>query len=193
MTKLKPIHKILIDNYFECGFSQVEAVRRTGYKGNPNNWTGMLFARPEIKAEIKRRMDKIEAKHDLTIDKLLEKLTRQVEAPLILAKYVYVTEDGKLDYNFTGAPPEDIALLAGFVSDVYLEGRGEGAKKVKKFKVDMLNPYEAMDRIAKLKGWYIDKKELTGPNGGPVEIKVDDKELARRVAFLLTSGTKDKE
>lgn len=38
-----------------------------------------------------------------------------------------------------------------------------------------------------------DKSELTGKDGGPIETKsenVTDLELARRVAFLLTSGAK---
>ena len=33
--------------------------------------------------------------------------------------------------------------------------------------------------------------EVSGPNGGPIETKTDDMDVARRVAFLLSKATKD--
>lgn len=45
---------------------------------------------------------------------------------------------------------------------------------------------------AKLYGLLVDKSELSGPNGSPVEVKqLSDLDLARRVAFALSKGLKE--
>jgi hypothetical protein len=51
---------------------------------------------------------------------------------------------------------------------------------------DLLNP----SIIARDLG-LADKSEITGRDGGPIETKTDDMDVARRVAFLLSKATKD--
>lgn len=190
-NKLSPRQTILVNTYFESNFNQFEAVRAAYPKiSNPRSYSERAFKQPAVVKEIKRRMDKLGKKHDLTVDWLVDRLVKRITANEKLAKFVKVTEDGKLDYDFTGATEEEIALIAGFTSDVYIDGRGPDGKKVRKFKLEAISVDAAEDKLAKLLGWYIDKKEISGPNGGPIEI-VDPKEIARKLAFMLASGSKE--
>jgi hypothetical protein len=43
--------------------------------------------------------------------------------------------------------------------------------------------------LCRIKGLYIERHEVTGKDGGPIELaRVDELEIARRVAFVLERG-----
>ncbi len=158
----------IINKYFECGFNKDEAWRRAG-KNHAQELSWKFFRRPEVKAEIKRRMDKQIAKADLTVEELIEDLRRLKDSALAIAKYKKVDEKGKLYWDFTGATEEE--LLA--VTDV-----DKGA---------VLDPNAAIDKLLKILGGYKPEK---------VEAKIEtsqefDKETVRAILFGAIKANKE--
>ena len=81
-TKLTPKMLSLVDMYFsDAGFSQIEAVRLSDYKTakNVHAQAAELFAHPNIKAEIDRRLKERTAKSEVRADYLINKLMSIVE------------------------------------------------------------------------------------------------------------------
>jgi len=52
----------------------------------------------------------------------------------------------------------------------------------RKWRASKLAPKKYGDKV---------QQEISGPDGGPIETKTDDMDVARRVAFLLSKATKD--
>ena len=158
----------IINHYFKCGFNKDEAWRRSG-RNHAQEASWKFFRRPEVKAEIKRRMDKLTAKAELTAEELIEDLRRLKDSALAIAKYKKVDASGKLYWDFTGASEEE--LLA--VTDIE--------------KGSVLDPNAAIDKLLKVLGAYKPDR---------IEAKVEtetlpDKELARFVGFLLENGIRE--
>lgn len=60
------------------------------------------------------------------------------------------------------------------------------------FKFKMHSSTAAIKELANMLGWDSPKKvELTGKDGGKIEIKMSDRERARRGAFMLAKGIRD--
>lgn len=66
--------KQFINEYFECGFNATEAARRVGYK-HPNKYGPILTSEPEIKEEIKARLEEF----TLSANEVLYLLTKQAK------------------------------------------------------------------------------------------------------------------
>lgn len=165
--------KVIINHYFECGFIKDEAWRRAG-RPNPQQSSWAFFARPEVKAEIKRRMDKLEKKADITAEELISDLRRLKDSAFAIAKYKRVNEEGKLFWDFTGATEEELVA----VMDID--------------KGSVLDPNTAIDKLLKILGAYKPEKlEHTGKDG--VDLFKSDKEAARAIAFILAGAVEKKE
>lgn len=163
---------VIINAYFDCGFIKDEAWRRCR-RSNPQVYSWQFFARPEVKAEIARRMKKMEKKTELSANLLIDRLVSIVESYFALSKYKKVDEAGKLYWDFTGATEEELVA----VNDLD--------------KVGALDPNTAIDKLVRILGMYKDKLEHTGKDGEPIAISLSNEELARKLAFLLTQGTKE--
>lgn len=163
---------VIINHYFSCGFNKDEAWRRAGKK-HAQELSWKFFRRPEVKAEIARRMKKMEKKTELSQNMLIDRLVSIVESYFALSKYKKVDEKGKLFWDFTGATPEE--LIA--VNDLEKSGA--------------LDPNTAIDKLVRILGMYKDKLEHTGKDGEAIQVSLTNEELARKLAFLLTQGTKE--
>lgn len=163
---------VIINHYFSCGLNKDEAWRRSGKKW-AQELSYLFFRRPEVKAEIARRMKKMEKKTELSANLLIDRLVSIVESYFALSKYKKVDEAGKLFWDFTGATQEELVA----VNDLE--------------KVGALDPNTAIDKLVRILGMYKDKLEHTGKDGEAIKVELTNEELARKLAFLLTQGTKE--
>ena len=113
-------------------------------------------------AEIERRREKIIKDHELTMDWVIERLMRIADGGRTLAKFKKVTADGKLDWDFTDATLEELSLINDMNIDSYTEGRGEGARNVKRFKLNVGDPKSALDSLARILGMFNDNMTIKG-------------------------------
>lgn len=59
--------------------------------------------------------------------------------------------------------------------------------------VKLADKKAALDSLAKAMGLFSEKLEVSGPNGTPLVPEYSQTDIARRVAFLLTTGLREKE
>jgi predicted ATP-grasp superfamily ATP-dependent carboligase len=65
---------------------------------------------------------------------------------------------------------DKLAAVKEITSEVYTEGRGEEAQRVKRTKFSLYDKRAALMDLAKLEGHIVDRQQLSGPNGGPIPL-----------------------
>lgn len=159
--KLNPRHARVIDEYLVNGMNKNDAMRSQGYEiKKESGKMHCVFHRPDVTEEIDRRLKAMADKVDVSVGWVLERLKRQATAGERLARYRQVGDDGVLYWDFTGAPDEDLALIQDMATDIYVEGRGQDAREVKKFKITLPNSKDALDSLARYLGMFKDRIDV---------------------------------
>ena len=138
----------------------------------------MVAKNPKVASRIAELANELKDKNMVTVERVLQEYAR-------LAFF-----DPRKVFNTDGSPKSIIELdddtaaaIAGLeVMEIY-EGRGSERKFVgnlKKYKIS--DKIGALDSIGKHLGMFVERKEVTGPNGGPIEINsMNDND---RLAFI---------
>lgn len=153
-------------------FNAVRAYR-AAYPGcKSDNTAGVeghrLLKKPKIADYIQKRMQDRQVRTEITQDRVLREY----------AKLGFF--DPRKLFNADGSPREiadldddTAAAIAGLdIAEIY-EGTGDSRRFVgylKKYKI--ANKIGALDSIAKHLGMFIDRQEITGPDGGPLQMQV---------------------
>jgi phage terminase small subunit len=145
------------------------AARRAGYAEKWADKLGrQLLRKPHVvavvQAEIEARLDV----HRATADRIIAEVARVGFANL--GDYMTVLEDGSAVVDLSGATPQQLAALSEITVDEYTEGRGDGARNVKRVRIKLADKLAALNTLAKYRGLLVDRQELSGVNGGPVEV-----------------------
>ena len=156
---------VCIDEYLK-GKSKTDAMLKAGYSEGTARGRGpmLVFGREDVKAEMARRQKDTRRRSNISQDWVLEKLKGIVDAPEILAPFVVLTPDGKLDYDFTDASPEQLRVINSIQTSVEMVGRGQDKKPVKKFKITTGDRQAALTLISRIMGYHKDvevKGEIT--------------------------------
>ena len=150
--------QIIVEEYLNNGFNKKQALIASGYSRDSAQFQAYsVFRNPKVEAELKRRLERVKKKHELTEDWVVERLMRIANAPETIAKFKKVDEDGHLTWDFTDADQEDLAVIEGFSYDHYTEGRGKNSKKVKRFKIDKSDVKGALDSLGRRLGMFDDR------------------------------------
>ena len=171
--------QVFIAEYLKC-WNASEAARRAGYTGDANTVGPRLLANVGVSEEVDRRKAEI----IMSSDEVMARLTEQGRA----AYSTYFTPDGSVN-------------LAQLVAD----GKGHLIKKIKPtregLEVEFYDAQAALALLAKANG--LDRIELTGRNGGPIQTEHVEKhdlskltseqlrELRGLLAKAATDGTAD--
>ncbi len=169
--KLTPQQLIFISEYLQ-DFCGSRAARAAGYsEKTAPQIASRLLKTVHVKAEIERRtkgaMKKVEAAadavieaHAVTAENIIAALAKMGLAHQVMAKFLKVTPGGDLDYDFTGATPEDLQAIAPMIQEIkterYAEGRGENAREVIRTSVKLVERkgvLELLGKWEKLKLW----------------------------------------
>jgi phage terminase small subunit len=151
--------KAVVLEYFRNGFDKEKAMRKHGYN---TVHTFVVFARPDVQEYIEERMRKMAEKAELNAEWVLKRWARYADAPLTLAKYRKVAEDGSLYYDFTGATEDELALITEMAVEMFTDGKGDDAREVRRMKIGIVDPKAALDSIAKHLGMFKEKIEISG-------------------------------
>lgn len=159
--KINDRHRLVVDSYIGNGGDKFKAMEDNGYSMDPKSGNvHTVFARPDVTAEIDRRLAAMADKVDISVGWVLERLKRQATAGERMAKYRRVQLDGSIAWDFTNAPDEDLALIHDMTVDTYMEGRGLEAHPVKKFKITLPDPKGALDSLARYLGMFKDRVDV---------------------------------
>lgn len=162
--RLGPRDIAVINAYMTNGNVKTQAMLTAGF--SPNTSYAQVFNKPLVKLEIQRRQDEIarnlQEKYNIDRDWIENQYARMVMAGRVLAKYKKVSEDGAPYWDFTEASEEELSLFDSMTVETYKEGRGEGAREVKKVKIDLPDRKGALDSLARVHGLFQDRVEVTG-------------------------------
>ncbi len=155
-------HTTAINAYFENGFNEKEALLTAGYSettatGRPQS----VFGRPDVKAEIAKRQQAAQKKHEVTVDWLIERFKRLAMSGETLARFKKIQDDGTLMWDFTDATPEDIALVRDLGVEFMKVGRGKNSVNVTKFTIKVPDEQAALMALGRHLGAFTDKVEVT--------------------------------
>lgn len=167
-----------VEYYAACS-NPKKAALAAGYPAEmaESQATAMLW-RPHVKKAIEIRSAERERRLAVTT----ENIAREYARIGFFDPRKLFTEDG-LPIPIHELDDATAACIAGL--DVQTtEVNGAITTKVLKYK--LADKTKGLDAMARMLGMFIEKVELTGQGGGPVQLEnVTDNERARRVAFML--------
>lgn len=129
-------------------------------------------------------------RHEVTVDKIVKELSLLGFSNML--DYIRTTDDGDAYVNLSELTRDQAAAISEVTSEVYTEGGGEDAKQVKRTKFKLSDKRSALVDLGKHLGMFVERKEITGKDGKPIEIKSEPPsklELARWIAFELAKAS----
>lgn len=151
---------LFIEVYLDNGGNATQAAKTVGYK-MPHVQGPRLMLHPQVVAAINAKRDKMFKKAEVNREWLIEQYRNIAEAGIILAKFRKVQKDGSIIWDFSGATQDELALLTDMSTEIYMDGRGRNAKKVKKFKVAFTEPKAGLDQLGRIIGAFTDNVKVT--------------------------------
>jgi phage terminase small subunit len=183
--KLTNKQKVFIDEYLIC-FNGAQAARNAGYsKKTIYAISYENLRKPEIREEIDRRMAEIHMSSAEVLARLSDH-ARGSHRP-----FVKVSEDGFIYFDFSHPDAINNLHLIKKIETKRtrrVEGKGEEAETWEDewVKVELNDPQRALEMLGKYHKLFVDRKEHSGPDGGPIpiEVKVDDERYDRTISSL---------
>ena len=165
---LAEAHRSVVDEYFKNGcVSMRRALIAAGYAQNTAVHTPhMIFGRDDVKAEIERRHAAHEKKAQVTEERIIAEMAKL--AFTNMGDLLEVNEDGTAYMDFNKLTPDMKAAVAEFQVEQYEEKQASGEEDgsfvsvpVKKSRVKFASKQAALDSLARIKGMYRDKVEVS--------------------------------
>jgi len=132
----------------------------------------------------------------VTVSRVLEELANIGFANM--ADYVRVQEDGTAYVDLSKIDRKQMAAIAEVIVEEVPEGKGDNVRMIRKTRFKLHDKRAALQDLGKHLGIFKEKIEVTGANGGPVQIqnKVDvnllDREERDMLRQLLVSAAERK-
>lgn len=83
--------------------------------------------------------------------------------------FMRILEGGEPAVDLSNLDDMQKAALAEITVEDFTDGRGEDSRDVRRVKFKLHDKLSALDKIARLKQWYVEKHELAGPGGAPIQ------------------------
>ena len=108
---------------------------------------GILSEKRHIAAYVRYVREKIRARMEVTPERVLHELACMAYANM--ADFQVIQEDGTAVTDLSGLTREQFASVQEMTVDVYMEGKGEGAKEVKSVKLKLAPKIAALELLGK--------------------------------------------
>lgn len=160
-------HRAVIDAYFANGcLSQRRALLACGYSPSAAAKPQVIFGRDDVADEIDRRRTRREKRVDVTEEKIIAELAKLAFANS--GDLLEVEEDGTAWMDFNKLTPAMKAAIGEIKSEKF-EMKGsedDGTSKVNtKTFVKFASKQAALESLARIKGMFKDKVEISGSMG----------------------------
>lgn len=168
------------------GVGQTDAHEQAGFKRNKGN-AGRARRRKDVSARLAELQNGAADKAEIDKARVLAELGRIGFANML--DYMRVGLDGDPVLDFSALTREQAAALTEVTVEDFKDGRGPDARDVRRVKFKLADKRAALVDIGKHLGMFTEKHELTGKDGGPIEVaEITAEEAARRIAFVLARG-----
>jgi phage terminase small subunit len=150
-----------------------------------------FIKRPMVQAAIAERMKIKSEEWNLTADRVLAEV----------AKIAYANIDDFIDrssgepiFDFHEVTREQMAAVGEITVETYMEGRGDGAREVKKFKFKLHDKLSALDKAMKRLGLYAPEQlKITQVNAPNSSTKIDQNMTAEQAAEAYAQSLREDE
>lgn len=160
-----------------ANFNASEAARRAGYSEKTAGQIGyQLLQKPSIEEAVEDRLDRLA----MTADEALKRLADWARGDI--GQLIEVKEDGRWSLDLEKAREQGkLHLIKELSYD------RDGRPKVK-----MYDAKDAVKQIARAHGLFVDRTEITGRDGGPIEsVDRTAEQMEEKLRELLEAGEID--
>lgn len=187
--KLTNKEKVFVDEYLKC-FNGAQAARNAGYSKNSiYSIAYENLRKPEIQAEIDKRMSEIH----MSSAEVLGRLSAQARGSH--RPFVKVTDDGFVYFDFSNPEAIDNMHLVKKIETKRTRrvvGKPDENGNIEEWedewvKVELHDPQAALQMLGKYHKLFVERKEHSGPNGGPIPISTPAFDI-RKLKEYLTDG-----
>ena len=146
-------------HFFLLGHTQKDSLTMAGYsestaRGNPQS----VFNRPVVAEELARQQAELRDKYKLSEEWVIERFMRIADAGATLAKFKKVLPDGKLNWDFTGATEEELALINELAVTTTEDQEGVRTHN----KIGTSDSLGALNSLSRIQGMFKDKVQFEG-------------------------------
>lgn len=168
MRKLSPKQKLFVDEYL-IDLNATQAAIRAGYSKKTAGWIGnQLLVKTHIAQAVQKAMEKRSCRTEITQDRVLQELAKLGFANM--ADYMSIGAGGAPVLDFSKLTRDQAAALVEVTVEDFVDGRGEDARDVRRVKFKLADKRAALVDMGKHLGMFIERKEVSGPGGGPVQL-----------------------
>lgn len=164
---LTPKQRRFVEQYL-VDLNGKQAAIRTGYSPKTAEvQASRLLSKAKVRAEVAKRQGKISEKLEVSAESIKAELAKIGFANM--ADYMRAGADGDPYLDFSKLTRDQAAALQEVTVEDYTEGRGEDARDVKRVKFKLADKRAALVDLGRHLGMFIERHELTGKDGQPVE------------------------
>ena len=171
MTGLTPKRETFCQKYIET--SNASEAYRAAYNAKTATdktiWesASKLLADPKVAARVAELKERQLKRHDVTVDRVLNEYAKL--AFLDIRKAFDAEGNLKAVHDLDD---DTAAAIAGLEVEALYEGRGSDRELTGRLhKIKLSDKRAALDSLAKHLGMFVDRTEVSGPNGGPIATK----------------------
>lgn len=167
MARLTRLQQRFVEEYL-VDLNATQAAIRAGYSEKTAAIIGHEnLQKPHIARAVEAAMAERSKRTEITVDRVLQEYARIG----FLDPRKFLNEDGS-PKDIIELDDDTAAALAGFEVMEIFEGKGDARRFVgylKKYK--LVDKKGALDSIARHLGMFVDKTEITGKDGGPIQFQ----------------------
>ena len=188
--KFAPRQKLFIQE-FPVDMNATQAAIRAGYSKKTARAQGhRLLTDADIRAAIVKKVKERADRTEVTADQVVTELA--LIAFSDMGNYVRLTDDGGVVLDWAEMPEGGTRVVSEITQERFWDGEGENARPVRKTKFKLYDKLAALNGLAKHLGMYIERRELSGPDGKPIQIEdaetYNAKERQQRTEAILDIG-----
>lgn len=181
MSKLTDKQIRFVQEYL-IDLNATQAAIRAGYSERTAYSQGhRLLKNDSIQAQVRQAQDERARRTEITADKVLEEFARIGFANM--QDYLRMTAEGDAFVDLSRLTRDQAAAISEVTVEDFKDGRGEGARDVRRVKFKLSDKRAALVDMGKHLGMFIERKEVTGKDGGPIE--VSETSASERLNALL--------
>lgn len=187
-AKINPRMNQMLDYFYGVSrWNKTDALRRAGYK-NPNSQL-TKFELPAVKLEMARREKKVQERYEVSYDRVVGELARIAFSSVL--DFAEIQKDGTILYDFSETTADEMKALGEVSIETYTEGRGEGAREIKRIRVKPWNKLQALQDLMRHAGLSKEKTPFEGAADLVDRILAGRKRTPNKSERLISNGGED--
>lgn len=165
---LNPKQQRFVAEYL-VDLNATQAAIRAGYSEKTAKQIGSrLLTHVDVSKAIEAGQAKLAAKHGVTLERIVSELALLGFSNM--QDYMRGGKDGDPYLDFSELTREQAAALTEVTVEDFKDGRGDGARDVRRVKFKLADKRAALVDLGKHLGMFTEKMQVSGPNGGPIPV-----------------------